>query len=67
MKHIDNKLHDLRAEVLSLAKHCNKLGDEKTRQLLLEVDELLEVTHSTFLGQTLRKIASMTPSKYSSH
>jgi hypothetical protein len=67
MKHIDNKLHDLRAEVLALAKHCNELGDQQTRALLLEVDELLEVTHNSFLGKTLRTIASVTASKHSSH
>ncbi|MBT1452523.1 hypothetical protein KJ365_16700 [Glaciecola sp. XM2] len=67
MKHIDNKLHELRAEVSELAEHCKELGDEKTRQLLLEVDELLEVTHSTLLGKTLKTLSSMAMSKHRSH
>lgn len=56
MKIIDEKLQFLREEVVQLVEHCEHLGDEKTRQLLLEVDELLEVTHHTFLGKTLKNV-----------
>ena len=56
MKLIDDKLHFLRDEVIQLAEHCEGLGDEKTRQLLLEIDEMLEFTHNTFLGKTLTSI-----------
>ncbi|WP_395340554.1 hypothetical protein PN836_017130 [Ningiella sp. W23] len=67
MKLIDDKLTFLREEIETLVDHCESLGDEKTRQLLLEVGELLEVTHSTFLGKTLKSISDATLGKQRKH
>nr|WP_136251874.1 hypothetical protein [Ningiella ruwaisensis] len=67
MKLIDSKIQYLREEVASLAEHCQSLGDEKTRQLLLEVDELLEITHSTFLGKALNNITHLGQQKSQKH
>lgn len=58
MKFIDDKLHELKEEALDLAGKCQEIGDEKTYQLMLEVVELLEVTHDTFLGKALTNVAS---------
>jgi hypothetical protein len=67
MKLIDDKLTFLRDEVTQLAEHCDTLGDEKTRQLLLEIDELLEYTHKAFLGKTLTSFSNMPVSKHGKH
>lgn len=56
MKNIDEKLHLLRHETSELAEKCRMIGDNKTHQLLLEVCELLEVTHDTFLGKAMSNI-----------
>lgn len=53
MKLIEDKLQFLRQEVISLATHCDEIGEEKTKQLLLEIEELLEVTQGTFIGKVL--------------
>lgn len=58
MKFIDDKLHHLRQETADLAVKCYDIGDDKTHQLMLEVLELLEVTHDTFLGRALTNVAS---------
>ncbi|MFC4702057.1 hypothetical protein ACFO4O_18075 [Glaciecola siphonariae] len=67
MKFIDNKLAKLKAEVSELADHCEQLGDEKTRQLLLEVEELLDITHSSFLGKSLNNIMPHQINKQQKH
>lgn len=54
---VDNKLNYLKREVSELAEHCSQIGDEKTHQLLLEVAELLDITHSAFLGKALTNIS----------
>lgn len=56
MKAIDEKLHSLKQDVSDLANKCQNIGDDKTHQLLLEVFELLDVTHDTFLGKALTNI-----------
>lgn len=56
MKLIDEKLGQLRHETAELAAKCQSIGDDKTHQLLLEVIELLDVTHDTFLGKALTNI-----------
>lgn len=56
MKHIDQRLHTLRQETKELAEQCRQIGDDKTYQLLLEVYELMEITHDTFLGKALTNI-----------
>jgi hypothetical protein len=67
MKFIDEKLGSLRLEVEALVEHCDDLGDQKTRQLLLEVHELLEITHSSFLGQSLNSIDAPIANKHQKH
>lgn len=56
MKAIDEKLSSLKEDVCDLAEKCHAIGDDKTHQLLLEVAELLDVTHSAFLGKALTNI-----------
>lgn len=56
MKAIDQKLTQLKEEAAELAEKCQTIGDYKTHQLLLEVIELLDVTHNTFLGKALTNI-----------
>lgn len=56
MKDIDEKLHQIKQDSSELALKCSEIGDEKTHQLLLEVVELLEVTHDTFLGKALSNV-----------
>jgi hypothetical protein len=56
MKAIDDKLKNLKVEVADLAVKCQHIGDDRTHQLLLEVIELLDVTHDTFLGKALQNI-----------
>ena len=56
MKVIDDKLKTLKTEAAELAVKCQSIGDDKTHQLLLEVVELLDVTHNTFLGKALQNI-----------
>jgi|GEM_PF-3086949 len=67
MKLIDDKLVLLKDEVASLAEHCEALGDEKTRQLLLEVEELLTITHDTFIGKTLTNLSMHQMGKHRKH
>lgn len=56
MKAIDDKLHSIKEEVSELALKCQAIGDHKTHQLLLEVAEMLDVTHDAFLGKALTNI-----------
>ncbi len=56
MKVIDEKLAQLKEDAADLASKCQTIGDDKTHQLLLEVVELLDVTHNTFLGKALNNI-----------
>ncbi|MDT0596031.1 hypothetical protein [Glaciecola petra] len=58
MKFIDDKLNQLRQETADLAIKCHDIGDDKTHQLMLEVLELLEVTHDTFLGKSLTNVSN---------
>ena len=58
MKFIDDKLHELKQETADLAVKCRDIGDDKTHHLMLEVLELLEVTHDTFLGKALTNVAN---------
>lgn len=58
MDFVDKKLEELKTEAAMLAERCNEIGDHKTQQLMLEVVEMLEVTHHTFLGNALKTISS---------
>ncbi len=64
---VDSKLNKIKQEVADLADHCQDVGDEKTRQLLLEVSELLEITHDTFLGRALNGISQSMLDKHQKH
>ncbi|MGB3725274.1 MAG: hypothetical protein WA981_05865 [Glaciecola sp.] len=53
MKEIDAKLIQLKLDTVDLAKRCQQISDDDTYKRLLDVIELLEVTHDTFLGKAV--------------
>lgn len=67
MESIEKKLIKLREDTQSLAESCRDIGEEKTHQLLLEVEEMLEVAHQTFVGSALKTTNESSYSKHRKH
>lgn len=67
MKFVDQKLKTLKAQTSELALKCHDIGEHKTHQLLLEVIELLDVTHDAFLGKALKNVVNPTIKERKDH
>lgn len=52
----DSKFNFLKQQLTELLEHCQEAGDTTTEQLLLEVEELLHISHESFLGNALQSI-----------
>ncbi|MBF7074959.1 hypothetical protein ISG33_16280 [Glaciecola sp. MH2013] len=64
MKQVDSKLSFLKSETNDLIEKCSELGDERMVQLLSEVAEMLDIAHSTFLGNALSSISKVAAPKH---
>ncbi|MGQ8365330.1 hypothetical protein [Glaciecola sp. 1036] len=67
MQTINKKLQAIQHEVHLLTEYCLETGDEKTRQLLLEVLEILDITHSSLQGKSLRGFSNHSSTHIKSH
>ena len=58
MTAVDTKFQQIKKELAELMMECHESGDKTTMQLLHEVEEMLHISHESFLGNALQSIKS---------